>query len=150
MLSNVQVTAMSGLVLCSLVGVVPSEAGAMWTKMSVEELVDRSDLVVLGELVSMRPHKEGSDLFEVGTIQVSEVLVGSKGITAVSLLAPAREGGLRSSTTINYAVGQRGLWFLRRQPGGVEGVYLADHPQRLQPAESAEQVRAYLRVIPRP
>ena len=125
------------------IAVTASEVRALWVKLSLEELVERSDLVVIGTLADVRAQSHAR--FDVGTMRIEEVLVGRKDLTEASLMIPAGAGGIRSSTDIFYSPGERGLWFLRRQQEGQEELYLADHPQRLQPIENVESVRAYLR-----
>jgi hypothetical protein len=116
----------------------PLIASAIWEQMSLEQLVDRSDLIVVGEIVAGDGNSSGP--YELGTIKVSEVLAGasSKGLSAV-LLAMRQRGGLVASDSIVYRAGQSGIWFLRKAPG--EGYYLADHPQRRMPESMLEQVR---------
>lgn len=114
----------------------------MWAKMSLEELVRRSDLIVVGTLVSLGPERSGR--FDVGAIRVEEILFGREDRVEVGLLVPRPAPGLRSSTDLFYRVGQHGLWFLRRQPGSARDFYLADHPQRLQSVDKVAQVRALL------
>lgn len=140
-----------GRVLCvaAVGGLFAGEVGAMWARMSLEQLVQQSDLVVVGELVAVNPEPGGR--FDIGRLRVDEVIMGQKDVAEVALAVPALAGGLRSSEAIYYNPGRRGLWFLRRQPGtgAQSGVYLADHPQRLQPVENVSEVRAYLETGPK-
>lgn len=139
----------SVLCVAAVGGLFAGEVGAMWARMSLEQLVQQSDLVVVGELVAVNPEPGGR--FDIGRIRVDEVIMGQKGVAEVALAVPARAGGLRSSEEISYNPGRRGLWFLRRQSGtgAQSGVYLADHPQRLQPIENVSEVRAYLEMGPK-
>lgn len=116
---------------------------AMWAKMTLEELIHSSDLVVLGTLETLGPERRGR--FEIGTIAIEEVLAGRKDLTEATLLVPARDRGIRSSTEVTYRAGQRGVWFLRLQPEPEGMFYLADHPQRFQPLDALDQVKAALR-----
>ncbi len=130
--------------------ITPREVSSSWAKMSIEELLRSSDLIIIGKLISLRPYP--SSLFEIGTIEVKEVIVGSKALKEALLIIPARDSKIRLSTDIMYTVGQEGLWFLRLKAGSKQELndifYLADHPQRFQPAENVELVRKYLRTNP--
>ncbi len=120
----------------------------MWAKMSLEDLIRSSDLVVLGTLETLGPQRHGR--FEIGKIRIEEVLVGRKDLTEAALLVPASDRDIRSSTDLTHREGQRGLWFLRLQPGSEDMFYLADHPQRWQPVEALDEVKASLRSERRP
>jgi hypothetical protein len=116
--------------------------GGLFASMTVEQLVDSSQLIVVGELVSLTTHPNlaGTDL---GTIRIDETILSRAARSTpdrASLLVPAR-GGLAVSTAVYYTVGQRGVWFLRRDSAQAEA-YLADHPQRLMAASEASRVRA--------
>lgn len=130
----------AGLILL-MFGLTPKEAEALWIKMSLEELVRQSDLIVIGELVSLRSQKERS--FDLGRIRIEEVILGKEDAVDVILAVPSPRAPL-SSTSILYKIGQRGLWFLRRQTESGSAHYLADHPQRLQPEENVRLLREYL------
>ena len=116
--------------------------GGLFASMTVEQLVDSSQLIVVGELVSLTTHPNlaGTDL---GTIRIEEVILSRAASSApsqASLLVPAR-GGLAVSTAVYYPVGLRGVCFLPRDSAQAEA-YLADHPQRLMAASEAGRVRA--------
>ncbi len=132
-----------GLLLGLLLIGATDPVNAMWAKMSDEELVTRSDVILVGTITTLGPHMEPR--FDVATIQVEQVLMGNKDLSEVFLLVPARDRNIKSSTDLLYAKGQRGLWFLQQQPGTRGEFYLADHPQRLQPTEQAERVKEFLR-----
>lgn len=104
-------------------------ASASWAQMSDEELVDRSEVIVVGVLVE-------SDIpGSFGAIKVREVLKGEINETLILGGRP----DLVSSDTLFYRVGQTGLWFLRPSPDGSAAVYLADHPQRFEPDASTSE-----------
>jgi hypothetical protein len=119
----------------------PGSSGLV-ASMTVGELVDSSQLIVVGELVSLTTHPN-LPATDLGTIRIDEVILSRAARSTpdrASLLAPSR-GGLVVSTAVFYTVGQRGVWFLRRDSGQAEA-YWADHPQRLMAASEADRVRA--------
>ena len=108
------------LVLVPAVLLVAVTASGFWEKLSPGELVEQSELVVIGQLVE----SEVDGAF--GAIQVTETLKGDRHETAI--LGGRTE--LMSSDAINYRVGITGLWFLRSATNSDDAAYLADHPQR--------------------
>lgn len=102
---------------------------AMWASLSDDELIRKSDLIVLGEWLghSILNTGHSSDL-TVGVIAISEVLKGPSTSTVALVSIPAATAP-RSSSDLVYRQGDRGLWLLRLRPNST-GIYLADHPQR--------------------
>lgn len=125
-------------------------AGASWAGMTMDELVDGSDIVIVGEVVDVRPAPaaEGAG-FDIGTVSVKEVLSGGLTTAEVMVLFPSERSRVKTSVDISYKVGQSGVWFLRKKPGSVKGqaasFYLADHPQRLMGMEQLETVRGFIK-----
>jgi len=114
---------------------IPGGALAMWARMSDQELIERSDLIVVGRLADEKSIKLGDRSARVGVIAVSEVLKGSA--PAELLLAlPARDRPV-SSTDLDFRVGQSGLWYLRKVASAGSAIYFADHPQRFVAADQA-------------
>ena len=103
----------------------------MWARLSDEELIASSDLIVMGEwLGETQIALEGAASTQgVGVIAVSEVIKGKREPGFVLVQRPGA-GALRSSSDLSFERGQRGLWLLRAKPGGAQGIYLADNPQR--------------------
>lgn len=117
--------------------------------MTVDQLVEQSQLIVVGELVSLARHPD-LPATDLGSIRIDEVLLARaprSGSDRASLLVPSRGTGPVVSTAVFYTVGQRGVWFLRRDSGQAEA-YLADHPQRLMAPNEADRIRAI--VLSRP
>lgn len=124
---------------------------AMWTQMSDAELLQRSELIVMGTwqgpTSAPAPVTPGTVMPNVGAVAVSEVLKGPVATTRVLLVMPAA-GALRSSSDIQYGVGEHGLWLLRKQPGSAAELYLADHPQRFVPsATEAKRIEALRKLL---
>lgn len=130
------------LLLC-LASLVPGGVHATWASLSETQLLARSELVVIGELIghSEVVLSEGASALNLGVIRVDEVLKGPEGMS-IAYLALPRAKGPAVSTDIHYRTGQQGLWYLRARGSG-QGVYLADHPQRFVPATAAsDRIRA--------
>ena len=123
----------SGLLLFSV------EGHAMWAKMSEAQLLEYSQLIITGEFLG---ESEIHDLTKIGTvnlgvIRVDKILKGKVEGTLVFLALPSGEQP-KASSSINYSVGTKGLWYLRhRSEGGT--IYLADHPQRFIDEASASE-----------
>lgn len=103
----------------------------MFAAMGDDELIQRSDLIVIGEWVGQSglqwPGTAGR--IEIGAISISEVLKGPAS-AALALVATPAPDGPRTGSDIIHRRGDRGLWLLRVRPGAEAGLYLADHPQR--------------------
>lgn len=105
----------------------------MWMKMSDAELLQRSDLIVIGTWLGSEPAAAGAASLHVAAVAVSEVWKGPAATTRVLVVVPPADAP-RSSSDLHYRVGDRGLWLLRKRPGNEADVYLADHPQRFIPS----------------
>lgn len=131
------------LIVCILIG----SAEAMFVKLSEEELVEQSGLIVVGELIGRSQvslaTQERPQL--LGVIRVEEVLKGARATSVAFLALPG--GKIMVSTDLSYTDGQRGLWYLRLRDANVEGVYVADHPQKFVPIEKADEQVAALRAL---
>jgi len=132
----------------------PRTAAALWAHMTDDELLQRSDLVVLGTWAG--PTEMGlssaptESRLNVGAVVAYEVFKGSPGQTLALVVVPATDGP-RRSTDLVYRPGDRGLWLLRRRPGIPSGLYLADHPQRFVPeATGAARIRELRKALGRP
>ena len=102
---------------------------ALWARMTEAELVQQSELVVVGEWSGDAPRPlPGAPARAVGRIAVTEVWKGPPGLKTVQVVVPAPDAP-QASDAITYGRGDRGLWLLRPWPGGA-GLYAADHPQR--------------------
>lgn len=121
---------------------------ASWAGLTMDELVDGSDAIVVGEVVDVRPAPaslaEGTGR-DIGVVRVTEVISGSSIDAEVMVLFPSERAKVRTSVDITYKVGNKGVWFLRKKTGSDNGkaasLYLADHPQRLMGLEHLETVR---------
>ena len=123
----------------------------MWAKMSDAELLLESDLIVVGTWQGLAPASKGSAaaMPNIGVVAVSEVLKGPAKTTRALVVVPAPDAP-RSSSDIQYRIGDKGLWLLRRRPGELADLYLADHPQRFVPvATEADRIKALRELLQR-
>lgn len=129
----------------------PVQGAAMFARMSDEELIRRSDLIVIGEWVGQSSVQvaDTSAPLELGAVAIAEVLKGAPAQSLV-LVATAAADAPRTGDDITYRRGDRGVWLLRLRPGGGKGIYLADHPQRFVPeAGGAARIEGLRRLIAR-
>jgi hypothetical protein len=129
----------------------PRVSLAMFARYSDEELISRSDLIVMGEWMGQaavgRAALGGSAPFQdLGAVTITEVLKGSTAQT-VALVATPSTNGLRTGSDIRHKRGDTGMWLLRAKPSAPIGIYLADHPQRFE--ADAARIDALLRLLKR-
>lgn len=145
--SHVRVAVLFCMTVLS-VAVYAGLSDASWAGMTMDELVDGSDIVIAGEVVDVRPAPaaEGEGI-DIGTVSVKELLSGGLAGADVKVLFPSERGRIKTSVDISYKVGQSGVWFLRKKPvaKGQAAFYLADHPQRLMGMEQLETVRGFIK-----
>ena len=124
----------------------PPNTMAMWVKLSDLELVERSDIIIIGEIVQQKQVVIETSQITVGVVRIDAVLKGSKNQTEV-LLKFQGAGAVTKSDDIHYRKGQKGLWFLRKQCVGGLDIYLADHPQRFVPQKDIKATMERLQNI---
>ena len=143
-------TVAAGLVLCIVLG--PQGAKAIWAELSESSLIEQSELIVTGTLLARTQVSIPSAALELNLalIQIDTVLKGDPSQRVALLVLPAPTPGIHSSGTITYVPGQAGLWYLRIRAANERGLFLADHPQRFVPVESAGEPihRAKQRLTP--
>jgi hypothetical protein len=110
----------------------------MWAAMSDDELIQRSDLIVIGEWLGQASVTlpGAAAAVELGVVAVAETWKGSGERSVVHVLAVPAQAP-RSGSDLRFQRGDRGLWLLREQAGG-RGLFLADHPQRFVAAISGK------------
>jgi hypothetical protein len=133
----------SSLPWIALLAFSASMEAALWAPLSLEQLLDQSDLIVVGELTSVRPQTASSN--DLATLRIDSVLLSKGAQTAgqVTLAVHGRQRPVASDTLVR-SVGERGIWFLRRDPASTD-VFLADHPHRLRPEKDLETVRTAIK-----
>ena len=106
---------------------------AIWVPMTLQELVAQSPLIVVGEIVAVSEQPAGAH--DVARIRIDELLLATppaRGLLEAHLLIPSGNRGLASSDAVFYKVGQRGIWFLRRDPASKDDVYPGRSPAPLE------------------
>jgi hypothetical protein len=110
---------------------IANPAHAAWAGMTDQELINQSDLIVkatfIGKTIVKFHGLPKKSL--LGVLKVEHVYKGDPA-DVVLLSFPLRPPNVSVSTDILHKVGQNGLWFLRSYDES-EGIYLADHPQRI-------------------
>ena len=109
-------------------------------KVSDEELVELSDLIVVGKITRITGGGFSAKGKEIATITVVEVIKGEKGLKKVKFAFPSRKRSRKTSADLFYEKGQEGIWFLRKPKKGK--YHLADYPGCLQPVEKLDDIRA--------
>jgi hypothetical protein len=147
--------AAAGLGLVSVLwAALPGLSHAMFARLSDEELISRSELIVVGEwlgqsAVGAAALGERTPRLDLGAIAIAEVLKGPATQTVALVATPAANAAntARSGSDVAHKRGERGLWLLRAKPGAPAGIYLADHPQRFE--ADAARIEALRRLLKR-
>lgn len=112
----------------------PALFASSWQRIPTDQLLDESDLVVIGRIVSEHPAPpETSELghelyYTFGTIEIEEVLYGRPAGESVVL----KYGSFpETGAGLSYSAGARGIWILRQIEGS--NLYSADYPWRFEP-----------------
>lgn len=121
----------SVLAALSLGALLPGRARAMFVKMTDDELLAGSELVVLGEWQGQAPATDGGRPLgrDVGVVRIERVLKGARAASIVMVVVPGASAP-RSGSDVRFAPGDTGLWFLRKVEFANRDVFAADHPQR--------------------
>lgn len=95
-------------------------------------LSDRSDMVVVGQLTGQKMMMVGPDgrRETLAALRIDDVIKG-EGRRAIVPIALA--------TTAVPAVGEAGVWYLRRHTGGVSGVFALDEADRFRSLTTTRQ-----------
>jgi hypothetical protein len=123
-----------GVAAAALLNMAPAQAD--WAALTLQELAQASELIVLAEFLGQEAVQQGdAPAQNIGVLKVEQFLKGQNGQNMVLLLLPLpRANGLVSSADVALRKGQRGLWYLRlRSPG----LYVVDRPDRFVPLEAA-------------
>lgn len=128
---------------------------AAWELVPLEQLIASSDLVVIGKLAYVMRAEPGPAATDHGYIEASEVLKGQVPDGHGIVLAfpgkrgnPGPDGTFKSSLTAKDLRFEEGLdvcWLLKRVPGTDS--YAVDHPSRIQPYPSYDEVRARVTAV---
>ncbi len=117
---------------------------ATWAGMTDQELVNQSEVIVkatfIGKATVRFPETQKPRL--LGVLKVEHIYKGEP-VDVVLLDLPLRSPNVSVSTDIRHTVGQRGFWFLRSSPAS-EGIFLADHPQRIWSLDQQRKLKQLL------
>lgn len=128
------------------------QAQASWADVPMEQLLEKADLVVAGEItrldkeitVKIGDHERR---LAVGVITVKETLKGpsQKEVRLVWPQATPAGGGLviMSSTDLTYQKGQAGVWILTKDK--KENYYWADYPKDFQKDSERDKIVEMIR-----
>jgi hypothetical protein len=122
-------------------------AAAIWVAVPLEVLVDEAHLIVEGTVTEVKaPGFDVPDMRpqELAVVKIDSVLkalphVAPKGgkPAEIGILQPAR-GGLAVSTDLRFAVGQKAIWLVKKDP--ALGAYRVSHPSQIQPAPEKKKL----------
>jgi len=134
------------LASCLLFFIFCNGVNAMWAKMSYTELIEKSAVILLGEMIGQNEVILPADQSHrcIGVLKVEEILKGDKDQTVIFLQMPCK---VLKSDDIIYKQGQKGVWFLRLRSNGEQGIYMADNPQRFVPSKKAKKDLTAIRKI---
>lgn len=130
-----------------------STAFACWEDIPLSQVIEKSHVVVIGEITRISRSGLPSDpeeyLYDLAFIQVQEVLFNTLKNQALSkgeeipLSMPSSENRMQISTDLRYKVRQKGIWILEFQ----NGMYWATYPKDFQPMSVEQDVREILRKL---
>ncbi len=120
-------------IIAGLILLVTTAAEAMWTRLSNEELIDGSQVIVGATLQAGKDNLLELEGILVGTLRISRVYRGQVDGGWIYLKLPSK-GEPISSNDLFYRDGQTGIWFLKEIESG-SGIFYLDHPQRLWPLQ---------------
>ena len=127
--------------LAILLGGSHPAAGGIWPPMSDDDLIDSSELIVVGRIVWIENGEVSTTSMDTARILVDEVLKGDPTTVMAPLVFPGSNRGRRTWTgrfestrtrrDISFDLNQEGIWFLRRARNADE--YRIDNPARFKP-----------------
>jgi len=130
----------TSILLGTAIALVGPTCRASFTAVEVGVLADQSSLIVEGVVVRV----EDSDLrvagrgMQLAVVQVASVLKSLR-VSVPREVRVIQPVTAKQSTDLIYAVGKKGVWLL--DDGPREGVYIINHPSRVQPPGSGLLVR---------
>ena len=116
-------------------------AAKVWTPMTNDQLLQKSELIVVGKVVWVENGKVSTTSKDKASILVQEVWKGNKSTMMAPLAFPGRNKGYltwsgsfqstRTSDDIFFDIDQEGIWFLKYDSKTES--YIIDHPARFKP-----------------
>ena len=116
-------------------------AAKVWTPMTNDDLLAKSDLIVVGKVVWVENGKVSTTSKDKASILVQEVWKGDTSVMMAPLAFPGRNKGYltwsgnfqstRTADDIFFDIDQEGIWFLKYDASTK--CYIIDHPARFKP-----------------
>lgn len=126
-----------------------SLANIQWLPVSYEDLINGSDLIVVGKVTMVTPAAHDENTTTCATLEIHQVLSGESPGDVVQLDFPTpvqtpfeENPEPRAPTDVYYTAEQEGIWFLRKDE--FNGCYRADHPARFKPIPLLSRVQEEL------
>jgi len=122
---------------------------ASWKYISLEDMVKKSPLIVVGRIESITyadPNDEAEPKYDVGHIRITKVLKNElededfNAADELPLSMPSAHRKFRKSIDIRYDKGAEGVWLLHYS----EGRFWAWHPIALQPFSKQAEIAAMI------
>lgn len=128
------------LLLC-----LPATGSAMWARVPLEELVQESDLIVIGTLRDVTEHTTDETDYGVGRIEVREVIWGNASAGDSLALKWDNANGIACTRVEHrHNANVEGIWLLTRVGDAVQ----ANYPGRFVELSERKQVERSLRNSP--
>ena len=127
------------LSVCVLV-LVSASSQAKWTRLPLEEAVNRSDLIVHGVLSNIERTGSNDVVFCKGTLQIKETFKGT--LTNSVVLAWSFRPKVSDQTDHTPWRRMEMIWILTR---ATHGEYYASHPVMVQPMSKSDDILAILK-----
>ena len=118
-------------------------ADAKWIKLSLEEAVNRSDLIVHGVLTNIQRSESNDTVVCRGTLQIKETLKGAS--TNAVVLVWSFHLQISDQTDHTPWRNMQMIWILTRTKNGEYG---ASHPVLVQPMSKRNDILAILKGTP--
>jgi len=138
---------LSGVLTATLL----AEAPLLWQPATTQDLLQYSDLVVVGTLVDVEHASPGPDAVDTATLEIEQILHGWTSDEEISLVFPGLHRGQyngagelvpeNNPAHIRFDLDQEGIFFLMQRE---DGTYSANHPARFKPRFFLPQVLADL------
>ena len=113
---------------------VSNSSSAMWAGLSDTQLVKSSNLIIKAKYEGLTNLTLNKEQLQLGVLKVIDTLKGNKQEIVLIRLRIPPANFPRSSNEISFQMGQKGMWFLKRD-NQLEGIYEIKHPQRFIPEQ---------------
>ncbi len=114
--------------------------------MTKQQLIETSPQIVTAVLIGAERVSLSADTspYRLGVLKVSKQYKGSP--HEILFIHLPLQSMPKKSTSIDYPIGQTGIWFLR-QDNATEGIFYADNPQRLWPLDRSTELLKLLQQL---